>query len=324
MKKAAHLIDLPKVLDSRGNLSFIEECRQVPFRISRAYWIYDVPGGETRGGHAFRHNQEFIVALSGSFDVVLDNGKRRRTWSLNRSYYGLYVPRGYWRQMQNFSTNSLALILASEPYDRQDYLYRYEDFVQLRKEGYFDRLEEPRMVSAKEVIDAASKYYGIISRNTVLNPRNGVHATEPMPTVFPTVNDAKLLDLNKIHYSEGNLTVIQGGVDLPYDLRRVFYLYDVPGGESRGAHAHRQCHQFLVAAGGAFEVLLDDGANQRTVQLNRPFYGLHIPPGIWASEQSFSSGSTCLVLASHPYDEADYINSYDEFLTWRQSAGRSL
>lgn len=309
MKKAAHLIDLPKVLDSRGNLSFIEECRQVPFRISRAYWIYDVPGGETRGGHAFRHNQEFIVALSGSFDVVLDNGKRRRTWSLNRSYYGLYVPRGYWRQMQNFSTNSLALILASEPYDRQDYLYRYENFVQLRQEGYFDRPEEQsRMVSAKEVVKAVSGAIGPQGQSTI---------SSTMPAVLPTVDDARLLDLNKIHYSEGNLTVIQGGKDLPYDLRRVFYLYDVPGGESRGAHAHRQCHQFLVAAGGAFEVLLDDGVNQRTVQLNRPFYGLHIPPGIWASEQSFSSGSTCLVLASHPYDEADYINSYDEFLAWR-------
>lgn len=296
MKKAAHLIDLPKVPDSRGNLSFIEECRQVPFRISRAWWIYDVPGGETRGGHAFRRNQEFIVALSGSFDVVLDNGRRRRTWSLNRSYYGLYVPRGYWRQMRNFSTNSLALILASEPYDRQDYLYDYEEFAALRQSGCFDRQPEPGLRAAKEVVKAVS---------------------DAMPAVPPTVSDARLLDLNKIYYPEGNLTVIQGGKDLPYDLRRVFYLYDVPGGESRGAHAHRQCHQFLVAAGGAFEVLLDDGVNQRTVQLNRPFYGLHIPPGLWASEQSFSSGSTCLVLASHPYDEADYINDYNDFLAWR-------
>lgn len=296
MKKAAHLIDLPKVPDSRGNLSFIEECRQVPFRISRAWWIYDVPGGETRGGHAFRRNQEFIVALSGSFDVVLDNGRRRRTWSLNRSYYGLYVPRGYWRQMRNFSTNSLALILASEPYDRQDYLYDYEEFTALQQSGCFDRQPEPGLRTAKEVVEAIS---------------------DAMPAVLPTVADARLLDLNKIYYPEGNLTVIQGGKDLPYDLRRVFYLYDVPGGESRGAHAHRQCHQFLVAAGGAFEVLLDDGVNQRTVQLNRPFYGLHIPPGLWASEQSFSSGSTCLVLASHPYDEADYINDYNDFLAWR-------
>jgi len=303
MKKAARLIDLPKVPDSRGNLSFIEECRQVPFRISRAYWIYDVPGGETRGGHAFRQNQEFIVALSGSFDVVLDNGRRRRTWSLNRSYYGLYVPRGYWRQMQNFSTNSLALVLASEPYDRQDYLYDYEEFAALQQSGYF---EQPA-AGATEAAGTAVP---------------GLMPGSDKP--LPTVNDAKLYDLNKIHYSEGNLTVIQGGVDLPYDLRRVFYLYDVPGGESRGAHAHRECHQFLVAAGGAFEVLLDDGTNRRTVQLNRPFYGLHIPPGLWASEQSFSSGSTCLVLASHPYDEADYIHDYDEFLAWRQAAGRSL
>lgn len=308
MKKAAHLIDLPKVLDSRGNLSFIEQCRQVPFRISRAYWIYDVPGGETRGGHAFRRNQEFIVALSGSFDVVLDNGKRRRTWSLNRSYYGLYVPRGYWRQMKNFSTNSLALVLASEPYDRQDYLYDYDEFISLRQSGFFDRQAEPQVMPAKEVVKAVSGAIGPQGQSTI---------SSTMPAGRPTVTDARLLDLNKIHYSEGNLTVIQGGKDLPYDLRRVFYLYDVPGGESRGAHAHRQCHQFLVAAGGAFEVLLDDGVNQRTVQLNRPFYGLHIPPGLWASEQSFSSGSTCLVLASHPYDEADYINSYDEFLAWR-------
>lgn len=306
MKKAARLIDLPKVPDSRGNLSFIEECRQVPFRISRAYWIYDVPGGETRGGHAFRQNQEFIVALSGSFDVVLDNGRRRRTWSLNRSYYGLYVPRGYWRQMRNFSTNSLALILASEPYDRQDYLYDYEEFAALRQSGYF---EQPAP-DTSGVVPGRLPGYG--------TPLAG--SDKPQPTV----NDAKLYDLNKIHYSEGNLTVIQGGVDLPYDLRRVFYLYDVPGGESRGAHAHRQCHQFLVAAGGAFEVLLDDGTNRRTVQLNRPFYGLHIPPGLWASEQSFSSGSTCLVLASQPYDEADYIHDYDEFLAWRRQAGRSF
>lgn len=325
MKKAAHLIDLPKVLDSRGNLSFIEQCRQVPFRISRAYWIYDVPGGETRGGHAFRRNQEFIVALSGSFDVVLDNGKRRRTWSLNRSYYGLYVPRGYWRQMQNFSTNSLALVLASEPYDQQDYLYHYDEFVALRQSGFFDRPAKPQMMPAKEVSEAVSEGVGLkTAQGTLRSELPGLPATGRPSLKLPTVNDARLLDLNKIHYSEGNLTVIQGGVDLPYDLRRVFYLYDVPGGESRGAHAHRQCHQFLVAAGGAFEVLLDDGHNQRIVQLNRPFYGLHIPPGLWASEQSFSSGSTCLVLASHPYDEADYINDYNDFLAWRKSDVRSL
>ncbi len=122
------LIELPKFLDRRGNLSFIEEQRHIPFTIARSYWIYDVPGGETRGGHAYRSNEEFIVALSGSFDVVLDDGRERRVWSLNRSYYGLYVPRGYWREMENFSTNSLALVLASQPYDADDYIRDYELF----------------------------------------------------------------------------------------------------------------------------------------------------------------------------------------------------
>src|SRR5574344_685023 len=125
----AKLIELPKILYKRGNLSFIEQYNHVPFGIKRAYWIYDVPGGEARGGHAYRENQEFIIALSGSFDVIIDNGKERQTYSLNRSYYGLYVPKGLWREMNNFSTNSLALILASTQYDKKDYRYDYNELV---------------------------------------------------------------------------------------------------------------------------------------------------------------------------------------------------
>ncbi len=124
----SRLIDLPKILDDRGNLSFIEELRHIPFKIERSYWIYDVPGGEKRGGHAYKDNQEFIVALSGSFDVIIDDGKNRNVFSLNRSYYGLYVPKGVWRQMENFSTNSLALILASTKYNSDDYIFDYEEF----------------------------------------------------------------------------------------------------------------------------------------------------------------------------------------------------
>ena len=125
------IIDLPKILDKRGNLSIIEEFNQVPFKIERTYWIYDVPGGEIRGGHAYRKNQEFIIALSGSFDVILDDGKERNTFSLNRSYYGLYVPEGLWREINNFSTNALALILASTPYNADDYIYDYQEFLSL-------------------------------------------------------------------------------------------------------------------------------------------------------------------------------------------------
>ena len=122
------IIDLPKILDYRGNLSFIEGGNHVPFEIKRVYWIYDVPGGVERGGHAFKIQSEFIVAMSGSFDVVLDNGIEKEVYNLNRSYYGLYVPCGMWRQMENFSTNSLALVIASTKYDPKDYITDYEQF----------------------------------------------------------------------------------------------------------------------------------------------------------------------------------------------------
>ncbi len=123
------IIELPKFLDARGNLSFAEQNNHIPFEIKRTYWIYDVPGGETRGGHAYKENQEFIVAISGSFDVVLDDGKKKRTFSLNRSYNGLYVPKGMWREMENFSTNSLALVLSSTKYDQEDYIRDYAEFL---------------------------------------------------------------------------------------------------------------------------------------------------------------------------------------------------
>lgn len=123
------IIQLSKIADPRGNLSVIEENKDIPFKIERTYWIYDVPGGEKRGGHAYKENQEFIVALSGSFDVLLDNGKEKFVFSLNRSYNGLYVPKGMWREMENFSTNSLALVLSSTKYDADDYIRNYQEFL---------------------------------------------------------------------------------------------------------------------------------------------------------------------------------------------------
>jgi hypothetical protein len=127
------LIDLPKILDVRGNLSFIEEFKHIPFKIERTYWIYDVPGGEYRGSHAFKETTEFIVALSGSFDVILHDGIEERKYSLNRSYYGLYVPKITWRRLENFSTNSLAMILASRIYDENDYIREFDQFLSCSK-----------------------------------------------------------------------------------------------------------------------------------------------------------------------------------------------
>lgn len=125
----AQIINLPKHLDDRGNLSFIENVTHLPFDIRRVYWIYDVPGGEARGGHAFRETEEFIVALSGSFDVVIDDGICKKVFSLNRSYYGLYIPKGVWREITNFSTNSVAVEFASTDYDPEDYIRDYEEFI---------------------------------------------------------------------------------------------------------------------------------------------------------------------------------------------------
>ena len=133
----------------------------------------------------------------------------------------------------------------------------------------------------------------------------------------PTVFDCSLVYLPQVKDRAGNITPIHNQQEIPFSIKRVFYLFDIPGGESRGAHAHKKCHQFLVAASGCFEVLLDDGKTQRQVMLNRPYIGLHIPPGMWASEINFSSGSVCLVLASELYDEKDYIRDYTAFKHFR-------
>lgn len=287
------ILNLPKIADPRGNLSIIEQIKQIPFEIKRTYWIYDVPGGCDRGGHAYKENQEFIVALSGAFDVVLDDGMEKKTFSLNRSYMGLYVPKGMWRTMTNFSTNSLALVLSSTEYDVNDYIMDYDEFLKWSEE--------------EAVKTTPADYAPMSNVKTMFSAKEGV-----------SVFDCSLCQLNKFHDPEGNLTVVSENVHVPFPINRVFYSYDIPGGEDRGAHAHKECHQFIIAASGSFEVVLDDGTIKRTVTLNRPFWGLHVPPGIWASEQGFSSGSICLVLASHGYSEEDYIRNYDDFMKYVQ------
>lgn len=129
------IIELPKFLDARGNLSFVEQNNHIPFEIKRTYWIYDVPGGEDRGGHAFKENQEVVIALSGAFEVVVDDGENKKTFTLNRSYYGLYVPAGLWRSMENFSTNSFALEFGSVGYSAEDYIREYDFFLKMKKDG---------------------------------------------------------------------------------------------------------------------------------------------------------------------------------------------
>lgn len=288
-ERNASLLLLPRIFDDRGNLSFIEAQRHIPFKIARAYWIYDVPGGEKRGGHAFREGDEFMIALSGSFDVEVDNGNELKRYPLNRSYMGLYIPALHWRTLDNFSTNSLCLVLASTPYDEADYLYEYTEFKHLAESS----VESP--IQAREKVDA---------------PRIPI---TPETIKRPSIEDCLLMELPKVKDRAGNLTSVHSDLEIPFQVNRVFYIYDVPGGEDRGAHAHRECHQFIVAASGAFEVELRDGVNIRKVLLNRPYNGLYVPPGVWAQEQGFSSGTVCLVFASHYFEESDYIRDFSAY-----------
>lgn len=131
---------------------------------------------------------------------------------------------------------------------------------------------------------------------------------------YSSVYDCQVLELSKIHNPAGNITIVEGNENVPFNLRRIYYLYDIPGGESRGGHAHKELYQLIVAASGSFEVMLDDGKNKKIVRLNRPNYGLMVVPGIWRELFEFSSGAICMVLASHKYDEADYLREYSSFL----------
>lgn len=284
------IIELPKFLDERGNLSFFENDNQLPFTIQRVHWIYDVPGGEERGGLAYKETEEFIVAMSGSFDVLVDDGEQQYHFSLNRSYMGVYVPAGTWRTITNYSTNSIAVIAASTHYDPNDAIRDYGEF-RLWKQSY---------------VEVNEKFKSQISN---VKSQIAKH----------TVYDCGIITLDRHHSQrKGDISVIENGETIPFDVKRIYYLYDVPGGESRGGHAHKELQQLILAASGSFTVTLDDGKVRRTFNLNRPYQGLLVKPGIWRTLDDFSSGSVCLVLASEKYDKDDYMRDYNEFIEFRK------
>lgn len=285
------IIELPKFLDARGNLSFVESFKQIPFEIKRTYWLYDVPGGVARGGHAEIHNEELIISLSGAFNIVVDDGKNCKTFTLSRSYYGLYIPKGLWREIRDFSTNAFALEFGSIPYDENDYIRNYDDFLTFSKVCDTSYVQVKKQEQEEKKIDVS---------------------------VLANVFDSSIIEFDRHHsVRNGNLTVVENGKTLPFDIKRVYYLYDVPGGEARGAHAHRELSQLIIAASGSFTVTLDDGKCKRSFFLNRPYQGLYVKPGMWRDLVDFSSGAVCMVLASDVYKADDYIRTYDEFILFR-------
>ena len=287
MNMEPKLIQLPKFLDDRGNLSFLENDKQIPFEIKRVHWIYDVPGGERRGGVAYKTTEEFIVAMSGSFDVVVRDREREWKFSLNRSYKGIYIPAGYWRSVENFSSNSVAVIAASTYYDPSDAIRTMEELRAWQPDASIDdRCIDDRLTLEK------GKF---------------------------SVSDCGIIELDRHHSQrKGDISVVENGKEVPFDVKRIYYLYDVPGGADRGGHAHKELYQLIVAASGAFTVELDDGTEKKVFTLNRPYKGLLVKPGIWRTLTDFSSGSICMVLASEKYDEKDYIRSYDEFVEYKK------
>lgn len=293
------IIELPKILDDRGNLSFAENNNQIPFEVKRTYWLYDVPGGIARGGHAEKNNEELIIAISGSFEIYVDDGKESKTFTLNRSYYGLYIPKGLWREIKEFSSNAVALEFGSIHYDVDDYIRDYDEFLQYSKDSGF------------MIQDSSSKLEDSNREPIAVN-----HESVRKYNVF----DCTMVELDKHHSNrKGNLTVVENGQTLPFDVKRVYYLYDIPGGENRGAHAHKDLSQLIIAASGSFTVTLDDGKCKRSFFLNRPYQGLYVKPGMWRDLDDFSSGAVCMVLASEVYQKEDYIRDYNEFIEFRNN-----
>lgn len=294
-KKRAEIIRIPRIEDTRGNLSFIEHSAKgvLPFVPQRVYWIYDVPGGRERHGHAFRRAEELIVALSGSFDVVLtDADGLEITHHLSRSYYGLYVPAGTWRALRNFSTNSVAMVLSSTLYDPADYI---EELSALA--DYSDSSEPCEFPDNPD------------------NPKKSVDSH-----AISSLAQCKIIELDRFRHANGSLSVAQNSPDYPFKIKRAFYLYDVPADAERGGHSHFDAEELIMGISGAFDVVLSDGVETRTFTLSRPYQALYIPAGIWRELNNFSGGSVCLVLTSENYEEADYCRDHEEFK--RLTAGK--
>jgi len=239
------LIELPEITDERGTLSFAETGQHFPFNISYISWITEK--------HVLEQGEVLLIALSGSFNVIVDN----KIYSLQQRQKTLYIPESEYCEVTNFSNNAICLIISSEP--------------------------------GKSCLE--KKYLSLKSYSI----------SDCIPT--------------RLKNNEENNNLIK---NIPFDTQRIFYIYNIPQGEQRGMHAHKLCHEVLIAIKGRFDVELDDGTNKKTISLDSPEYGLHIPPGIWAVERNYSSDTICLVFASDSYDTENYINSYSEFIKYRQ------
>ncbi len=297
-REVGKLINIAKIPDWRGNLSFIENGTHLPFVIERVYWIYDIPSAGYRSGRALRTCDELIVSMSGSLDVTLDDGRGGITrHTLNRPWQGLLVPRMTWRAIDNVSSSAVAMVLASAPYSEADYIRNYDVF-------------KSETQTPPATIVASSRH----SPCATASVADG-HLTAD-------VRGVKEITLERHRDECGSLSVVENGGDgVPFDIKRAFYLYDVPADAERGGHSHYQARELMIALSGSFDVVLDDGRQQRRFTLNRPYRALYVPSGLWRTMDNFSSGAVLLVLTSETYSEADYVRNYEHFKTLTADAG---
>ena len=262
-----HIIEIPKIADPRGNLSFVQFPEVSPFHPGEVEWFYDIMSDSARSPWQSFDNHLMIVCVSGAFDVVVKVDSNEKEFRLDRCYRALFIPERYEFRIKNFVTNSAGLII---------------------KEGKAD---------ADKICEA---------------PTDSVIQNSHIDS---NIDDVRVITLDINSGKSGKSSgVINGDNVLPFDVRRIFYLYDVPAASVRGGHSHYQGRELIVAVSGAFQVELDDGMNRRRWTLDRPFHGLYVPTGLWRVIDSFSGGAVCMVLTSTDFKESDYVRSYDDFL----------
>jgi len=265
----ARTTHLPKIHDHRGHLSFFQNNDQIPFEIKGAQWFSSAASSASKHAEPNPSTGNFIVALSGRFDIVLFDGQAKEQITLNRPDIGIYVPPSIRRQLHNFSPNSLALIVT----------------------------DTPPLQSHEACADHT------MSQSTT--------------RCRPSIADCALIEFPHIDTSAGCISLADNNLPLPFKIKRIYYLYDIPRTASRGGHAHKAVHQLIIAARGSFEVTIDDSINKKTIRLSTPNVGLHIPRFIWRTLSNFSPGAICLALASEKYLADDYVRDYNEFLNYR-------
>ena len=268
--------------DKRGQLVAFEELKDIPFKIKRVYYMYDTLAGVVRGKHAHKDLEQILVCICGSCKVLFDDGHEKKIIHLEKPYEGLYMPKHIWAEQFDFAPGTVLLVFASELYDESDYIRNYDEFLELIKSKDNIPPTPPHLAPTNNLVTT----WNVDEKNN-----------------FPVHGD-----------KDGKLISLEEFRDIPFRIKRVYYMYDTLAGVVRGKHAHKNLAQILVCVHGSCKIILDDGSSKKIVPLEKPYEGLYVTNDIWREMYDFSSDAVLLVFASELYDESDYIRNYEDFL----------